>query len=183
MAGHRPAATASMTSAHRSRAAQFSRLAGCTAAALLALMPGTLAHAASNKVRITGLSDIAFGTLSNFAADTVQSQSICLFADTNSNSYNITAMGTGPGGAFQLSSGTSQLPFEVQWSTSAGQNSGTDLNPNMPLAGQTSTASHQACSNGPAASASLIILLRSPVVSSAAAGTYAGALTLLVGPE
>jgi hypothetical protein len=57
------------------------------------------------------------------------------------------------------------------------------LSPNVPLTGQTSAASHQVCSNGPATSASLIVLLRSAGLSSVTAGTYSGTLTLLVGAE
>jgi hypothetical protein len=95
----------------------------------------------------------------------------------------VTATGTGPGGAFQLSSGALALPFEVQWSSSSGQSSGVQLSPNVPLTGQTSTATQQTCNSGPATSASLIVVLRSTALSSATAGTYNGAVTLLVGPE
>jgi len=151
--------------------------------ALSFLALGAPATAASNKVRITSLSDLNFGALANLAADAVQSESLCLFADTNTNGYNITATGTGPGGAFQLSSGASAMAYEVQWSSSAGQNSGSALAPNVPLSGQVSTATQQACSNGPASSASLIVVLRAATLSSASAGTYSGVLTLLVGPE
>jgi hypothetical protein len=113
----------------------------------------------------------------------VRSESICLFADTATNGYNVTAAGTGPGGAFQLASGTSSMAFEVQWSSSAGQASGVQLTPNVPLTGQVSGATQQTCGNGPATTASLIVLLRSTALSSAAAGTYSGTLTLVVGPE
>ena len=51
------------------------------------------------------------------------------------------------------------------------------------LTGQVSGATHQTCNNGPASSASLIILLRSNVLSSAIAGAYNGTLTLVVGAE
>jgi len=155
-------------------------LLACGFAATLSASPAT---AASNKVRITQLTDVAFGTVANLAADAVQSQSLCLFADTAVNGYNITASGTGPGGAFQLNSGARAMGYEVQWNGSAGQSSGVQLSPNVPLTGQTSTATHQTCGNGPATTASLIIVLRSSALSSAVAGTYSGSLTLLVGPE
>jgi hypothetical protein len=141
------------------------------------------AIAASNKVRITNLTDVAFGTVANLSVDTVRSQSVCLFADTNTNGYTITATGTGPSGAFELTSGLTPMNFEVQWSGSAGQSSGTQLTPNVPLTGQVSAATHQTCSNGPATSASLVLVLRSSALSSAKAGTYNGTLTLIVGPE
>lgn len=139
--------------------------------------------AASNKVRISNLSDVAFGSVLNLGVDAVRSQNVCLFADTSTNNYNITASGTGPSGAFELSSGAAAMAFEVQWSSSVGQSSGATLTPNVPLTGQVSAATHQTCGNGPATSASLVVVLRSAALSSARAGGYAGSLTLVVGPE
>lgn len=162
------------------------RPAGRAAAALLlAILPFASAPAlgASNKVRISNLSDAPFGTLANLGVDAIRSQNICVYADTNTNGYNVTATGTGPGGSFRLASGTRTMAFDVQWSSSTGQNSGIQLAPNVPLTGQVSAAVHQSCSNGPANSASLIIILRSSAISSATAGTYNGSLTLLIGPE
>jgi hypothetical protein len=152
----------------------------CGVPLLLASGP---AHSASNKVRISNLSDVAFGTVANLGVDALRSQNVCLYADTATNGYNVTAAGTGPGGAFQLSSGPAAMSYEVQWSSSSGQSSGAQLTPNVPLTGQVSAATHQTCSNGPATSASLIVLLRSTALSSATAGTYNGTLTLVVGPE
>lgn len=151
------------------------------ACALLSL--SSPAFAASEKVRITGLGDVAFGSIGNLGADSVRSQSLCLYSSSTTNGYNVTAIGTGPGGSFQLSSGSLSLPFEVQWSSSAGQSSGAQVNPNVPLTGQVTTATQQTCGSGPATSASLIVVLRSSTLSSAMAGTYNGSITLLVGPE
>ena len=156
--------------------------------ATIALCGGLLlvaapAFAASNKVRITKLSDVAFGTIANLGSDAVRSQSVCVYSDTNTNGYNVTATGTGPGGTFRLSSGPQALSYEVQWSGSPGQNSGVQLSPSLPLTGQTSSATNQMCNAGPATSASLIVVLRSTALSSATAGTYNGTLTLVVGPE
>jgi hypothetical protein len=151
-----------------------------TSALLLTASP---ALAASNKVRVSKLIDVAFGSIPNLGADSSQSQSICLYSDTDTSGYNITATGAGPGGAFQLTSGPSALAYEVQWNSSSGQSSGIQLSPNVPVTGQTSTATHQTCNNGPPTTASLIILLRSGALSSATAGTYSGTLTLVVGVE
>lgn len=149
----------------------------------LLLLGASPAMAASNKVRITNLSDLAFGSIANLSTDAVRSENVCLFADTNTNGYNITATGTGPGGTFQLSSGLGSMAYEVQWSSSSGQSSGAQLTPNVPLTGQVSAATHQTCSTGPASSASLVIVLRTAALSSATAGAYNGTLTLVVGPE
>lgn len=138
---------------------------------------------AADKVRITGLADVAFGTIGNLQVDAVRSQSLCLYSTASTNGYNVTASGTGPGGAFQLSSGGLSLPFEVQWSSSAGQSSGTQLSPNVPLTGQVSSATQQTCNSGPASSASLIVILRSNALTSATSGTYSGTVALIVAPE
>lgn len=180
-----------LISARRGTASGERKWGACgrsTAAALLAVAATLLlsagpAGAASNKVRITNLGDVAFGTLANLGVDAVRSENVCLYADTNTNGYNLTATGTGPGGAFELTSGAGSMNYEVQWSSSSGQSSGAQLTANVPLTGQTSTGTHQTCSNGPATTASLIVVLRSSALSSATAGDYNGTLTLLVGAE
>jgi hypothetical protein len=141
------------------------------------------ARAASNKVRISKLTDVAFGSIANLSQDAVRSQSVCLYADTATNGYDITASGTGPGGAFELTSGAAAMGYQVQWSSSAGQTSGAQLAPNVPLTGQVASATHQTCGTGPATSASLIVVLPATALSSAMAGAYNGTLTLVVGPE
>ena len=151
--------------------------------ALAGMLSAGIADAASNKVRVSDLSDIAFGTIDNLGADAVRSESLCLYANTDTNGYNVTATGTGPGGSFELTSGVQPLPFEVAWSSSAGQVSGTRIVPNLPLAGQVSSAANQSCTSGPAATASLVVILRAAALSNATAGTYTGTLTLVVAPE
>jgi hypothetical protein len=141
------------------------------------------ASAQSNNVRITQLSDVAFGSIANLGADSVRTQNVCVFAHTASSGYRVTASGSAPGGAFALSSGASLLDYEVQWNSSAGQSSGLTLSANVSLTGQISTATHQVCNNGPSSSASLIIVLRSAALTNARAGSYSGTLTLLIGPE
>jgi spore coat protein U-like protein len=153
----------------------------CAASCALVLI-ATPASAAS-KARITGLSDVAFGTIANLGVDAIRTENVCVYSTSTTSGYNVTASGTGPSGAFQLASGTRSMPFEVQWSGSPGQTSGTTLSPNVPLTGQVSTATQQACSSGPSSSASLVVVLRSAALSSATAGTYNGTLTLVVGPE
>lgn len=157
------------------------RIRAVAAAGAIAL---AATHAgAADRVRITGLSDIGFGTLSNFAADAVRSDDICVFSNTSPERYRVTATGSGTGGAFLLSSGANTLAYDVQWNDNDGQVTGTQLLPNQPLASQSSNATQQRCNNGPAATASLIVILRSSALSAASSGTYSGTLTLLVAPE
>jgi hypothetical protein len=153
------------------------------ACALPSLSAAPALAAANDKARITGLTDVAFGSIANLGVDAVRSQSVCLYSSSSANGYNVTATGTGQGGAFALASGSLSLPFEVQWNSSPAQSSGTQLSPNTPLTGQVTTATQQTCTSGPATSASVVIVLRSSALASATAGTYNGALTLVVGPE
>jgi hypothetical protein len=138
---------------------------------------------AANKDRITGLSDVAFGSLANLSSDSVQSQNVCVFSSSSTSGYNVEAIGSGSGGAFTLASGSNLLGYDVEWSSASGQTSGTLLSPNVALTGQTSPATQQTCNSGVPSSASLIIILRAAQLSSATAGSYSGTLTLVVAPE
>jgi hypothetical protein len=138
---------------------------------------------AASNVRITGLSDAAFGTITNLGTDSIKAQNICVFSNTATSGYHVTANGSGTSGAFTLASGANTLAYQVQWSASSGQTTGTQLSPNVALTGLTSVATQQACNSGPASSASLIVILRSTALLSATAGTYNGTLTLVIGPE
>lgn len=154
-----------------------------TVAGLAAFLAPAPLAAQSNNVRITQLSDVAFGSIANLGVDSTRAQNVCVFAHTAIGGYRVTATGSAPGGAFALSSGSNALAYEVQWSSSSGQSSGAMLSPNVTLSGQVSAATHQACNNGPATTASLILVLRSTALSGAMAGSYSGTLTLLIGPE
>jgi hypothetical protein len=174
--------TGALRSAAR-RAGNARKAAVAVAAALASLACGSPAPAASNKVRVTQLSDVSFGTIANLGVDARRSQSVCLYADTAANGYTVTARGSGAGGAFELSSGADVLPFDVAWNSAAGQAAGTAMTANLPLAGQVSGATQQTCNNGPATTASLIVILRASALASATAGNYNGMLTIIVGPE
>jgi hypothetical protein len=133
-------------------------------------------------VKISALSDVAFNTIANLTVDSVKAQSICVYSSSPTNGYHVTASGPG-GGAFTLTSGSNTLAYEVQWNASTGQSSGTQLAANVATGGFTSTATQNSCNNGPATTASLIVVLRTAALSTATAGTYTGTLTLVIGPE
>ena len=151
--------------------------------ALALALPAWSALLAGNNVRITGLSDVAFGTVANLSTDWTRSQNICVYSNSPTRGYHVQATGSGSGGAFALASGSNALAYEVEWNPVSGQSTGTTLSPNVALTGQVSSATQQSCNSGPATSASLIIILRSAQLSAARAGTYSGTLTLLVAPE
>src|SRR5258706_9059508 len=91
---------------------------------LIGLMPGL---AAGQQVRITKLTNQAFGSIANLAVDAVRSENVCVFSTTATSGYNVTATGTGTGGAFTLSLGSSTMAYQGQWSGVRGQSSGTNL--------------------------------------------------------
>lgn len=163
---------------------RYQRLSRILGAAAL-LWCGAAAAPASAQARISKLSDIAFGTLSNFATDSVQAQSVCAYSLGLLGAYHVTATGSGAGGAFTLDNGAgATLAYEVQWSDSAGRSSGTGLTSGTALTGQSSGALTSGCTLlGPATSASLIVVIRATTLSTATAGNYTGVLTIVVAPN
>jgi hypothetical protein len=151
--------------------------------ALAALLLVNPVPALAQKVRITNLSDVDFGTVANLQADSRRSQNICLYSNGTAGGYSVVATGSGPGSGFSLSSGPNSLPYDVEWSGQSGQSSGAALSPNVALTGQTSSATQQFCNSGPATSASLILVLRGAELARARQGNYSGTLTLLIAAE
>lgn len=136
-----------------------------------------------NRVRISGLSDV---TLANVdpAVDASDAQDVCVWSNTSTKGYNITATGSGAANAFTLAAGASIVPYSVEWSGTSAQTSGTALTTGGALTGLTSTATNATCSSGPLASASLIVKIASADLQSMQAATnYTGTLTLVVAPE
>ncbi|WP_294120403.1 hypothetical protein [Sphingomonas sp.] len=157
------------------------RLALTTAFCLAAL--SSPQPAAAQKARITNLSDVNFGLIANLQTDARRSQNVCVFSQSTGSLYSITATGSGSGSSFALTDGTNSLAYEVEWSDQSGQTSGTSLVPAVAATGRVSAATQQTCSNGPATSASLIVILRSSSLTQARAGNYSGSLTLVVAAE
>jgi hypothetical protein len=156
-----------------------SLIAALTLAALGAIAPGAPAWAA-DKVRIANLTDVAFGTVAG-GADRLSSQNVCVFSDSFTQGYSVTANGSG--GAFELASGGARLPYEVLWADAVNTSGGTPLIAGGTAGGFRSSASHQFCNSGPSASASLTIALRASALNSADAGSYSATLQITIAPE
>lgn len=166
--------------AHRGRRLRYARAIAGPIAASLALAPQT---AVAQKVRITGLSDVTFGLVTNTQADARRSQNICLYSNSAGGAYSVSAAGSGSGSSFVLSNGLDALPYAVEWADSSGKTSGTELNPSVALTGQQSSATHQFCNSGPATTASMTVVLKAADLSQAREGSYSGTLTLLIAAE
>lgn len=146
---------------------------------------GTVAISASvpSRVRITGLADVAF-TNQDPSTSASNAQNVCVWSNTATKGYSITATGSGTAGAFTLTNGSTAVPYTIQWNESSGQTSGSALTSGTAETGLNSTATHHQCSSGPAASASLIVGIASVDLSAMeAASNYTGTLTLVVAPE
>ena len=144
----------------------------------------TINASVPGRVRISGLSDVTFSNVDPSVAAS-NAQNVCVWSNTSTRGYNITASGSGSANAFTLASGALPVvPYTVQWASSSGQTSGTSLATGTALVGQTSSATNQDCSAGPASSASLVVGISSATLQSMTAGaTYNGTLTLVVAPE
>ncbi|WP_338504005.1 hypothetical protein V6R86_09315 [Sphingomonas kaistensis] len=136
------------------------------------------------RVRISGLTDVTLANLDP-TANAVAAQNVCVWSNSSTRGYRITATGSGTGNAFTLANGAlSAVPYAVEWGGSTGLSSGTALSAGAPLPGQVSTATRADCSAGPASSASLIVRLAAADLQQMSAATnYTGTLTLLVAPE
>lgn len=147
---------------------------------------GTVSISATipGRVQISGLSDFAFGTLNpTVAASTAKN--VCVWSNTATKGYNITATGDGAANAFTLSNGSTSLAYGVEWAGSSGQATGTSLTTSSAATGFTSTATNPSCSAGPATTASLIVKFSTAQMQAAvgSAAAYTGTLTLVVAPE
>lgn len=137
-----------------------------------------------NRVQISGLSDVAF-TNQDPSVAASNAQNVCVWSNTATKGYNITATGDGAASAFTLTNGSTTLAYGVEWAGSSGQSTGTSLATSSAATGFTSTATNPSCSAGPATTASLIVKFSTAQMQSAvgSASAYTGILTLVVAPE
>lgn len=137
-----------------------------------------------SRVRISGLTDVSF--LNADPTVTASSaQNVCVWSNTSTRGYNITALGSGTGNAFTLGgTGLSAVPYNVAWSSSSGQSSGNALTAGTAATGLISAASSQNCGSGATSSASLVVSISSATLQTMSANAnYTGTLTLVVAPE
>ena len=146
---------------------------------------GSIAIGASvpNRVQISGLADVSFAN-QDPATPAANAQNVCVWSNTSTKGYNVTASGSGAGSAFTLANGAATVPYSVEWSGSSGQTSGTALTSGSALTGLTSTATNANCASGPSSTASLIVKISAANLQNMQAATnYTGTLTLVVAPE
>lgn len=142
----------------------------------------TISATVPGRVQISGLTDIAFGTVDPATAAS-SAENVCVWSNTSGRGYSVTATGSGTANAFTLTNGTSTLAYSVQWAGLSGQASGTALTSGAALGGLTTTAANPTCSSGPATTASLIVGMTAANLQAAVASSYTGTLTLVVAPQ
>ncbi|HEV2594703.1 MAG TPA: hypothetical protein VGU01_05830 [Sphingomicrobium sp.] len=146
---------------------------------------GSVAIGASvpNRVELSGLSDVSFLN-QDPATAALDAQNVCVWSNTSTKGYNVTASGSGTASAFTLSNGALTVPYSVEWSQTSGQSAGTALATGTALTGLKSIATSANCATGASSSASLIVKLSTANLQTMqAATTYTGTLTLVVAPE
>lgn len=143
----------------------------------------TITASIANRARISGLADVTFANQDPATAAS-NAQDVCVWSNTASGGYTITATGSGTGSAFTLSNGSGTVPYSVEWAATSGQTSGAALTAGSASASLTSAATSQDCSSGPVASASLVVNMATSDLGTMTAGSnYTGTLTLLVTPQ
>lgn len=156
---------------------------GCALAAAIAAAMA-VGQAQAQSALVSGLGDVNFGTIPA-ATDQSNSQNVVVCSyrgQPNTRPYSVTATGNGPGGAFELSTGSASLPYDVQWTDSPGQTSGTMLQPGLAAPGFDNGATGFQCSGQPD-TASLTVTIRAADLASAHAGSYSGTLQITIVPE
>ena len=155
----------------------------CAVTAVLIAM--IAAHPAqAQRARVGGLVDVNFGTISAATEQTNrQDVVVCSYqGQPHSLNYSVTAIGSGPGGAFAVSAGPASLPYDVQWADLPGQTGGTLLQAGVTASGFGNAANGFDCSGQPE-TASLTVTIRAPDIASAQAGSYSGNLQITIAPE
>jgi hypothetical protein len=155
-----------------------------TQGTLGATSTGTVTITASvpARARISGLTDVAF-LLQDPNTPASNSQNVCVWSNTSTKGYTVTATGSGTSGAFTLANASLTVPYSVQWSATTGQTTGSALTTGTASATLVSTATQQLCATGPTNSASLIAgISTADLGAMQATTTYTGTLTLVVAP-
>jgi hypothetical protein len=136
-----------------------------------------------NRIQLTGLTDVAF-TNQDPTVAAANAQNVCVWSNSSTKGYYVTASGSGAASAFTLANGALTVPYAVEWAGSSAQTSGTALTTATALHGLTSTATNPTCGSGPTSTASLIVKMSSADLQAMQpATTYTGTLTLVVAPE
>ena len=131
--------------------------------------------------RISALNDIALGTWTG-TGGLSGSDSLCVW--TTTGAYNVTATGSGAGGAFTLDDGSGgTLAYAVEWADTAAAGAGSAMTAGAALNGQNAAATSTTCNGGANLDATVLVDVIEADLAAASYGNYTGTLTLVVAPE
>ena len=138
------------------------------------LLAGSI-HFAEARIQIVDMNDFNFGTWSGSGNLTATDQ-VCVWEDSGNNRYRVTATGTGAGGAFTITGGTTALPYQVTWTSSNGTTQ--TLTANVQSVQFRASSFVNRCGGG--TNATLRIDIQQSDLLASEAATYTGTLTLLL---
>lgn len=130
-----------------------------------------------NSIQITQIDDIALGTFDG-SNNISRSDTLCVY-QANGGQYAVTLTGSGNGGAFELISAGSSVPYAVSWNDGNGAQAAT---PGMPLAGMgNSRSGDPQCNGGASNNATVSVdVLANDIGAATSSGVHSGVLTIMV---
>lgn len=132
------------------------------------------------RVKISGLRDAAL-TVSDRSMAVADVQTVCVWSNTAGNAYSVTAAGSGPGGAFELSDGNRTVSYDVLWSSRVAE---TPVILSSGLASATNAGAKDYECKSQSEAARLEIRVEPAALQVTEPGaTYGGSLSLLVSPQ
>jgi hypothetical protein len=132
--------------------------------------------------RISGIQDVTFSTFSG-SGDLTATRSVCVWTNSASGSYRVTAHGDGADQAFTVAKQgdpSKVIPYTVAWITVDGTIGLTKQQGSANRTGANTVSA--SCASGPAAPASFEITVDDAQILSRPSGTYVGILTLSISP-
>ena len=129
-------------------------------------------------VQLQGLDDLLLGNYSG-TGDVSASEDFCIYRN-GSDRYQVTARGSGDGGAFTLLNNDNEIPYSLEWDDSSVV---TPMLANSNLTQrQNASLNTNDCESG-TSNARINIDLRQTDLAASPAGNYRGILTLIIAPE
>lgn len=130
-----------------------------------------------NSIQVTQIDDIALGTFDG-SNNISRSDTLCVY-QANGGQYAVTLTGSGTGGAFELVSAGSSVPYSVSWNDGNGPQTATA---GIPLAGMgNSRSGDPQCNGGASNNATVNVdVLANDMSAATASGVHSGVLTIMV---
>jgi hypothetical protein len=135
------------------------------------------------KIQISGLSNIAVPEFTG-SGDSAASDDVCVYSNNATGNYQVTATGSGTGGAFVLDHATlsETVPYTAKWNDASGTTGNQALSSGVPLANQ-GNASSSALDCAGVPNANLEISVSEASMKANPSGNYQGNMAVLVEPE